>query len=290
LRSWLLAVPSKADIAAYADAIDDLTAVAFGQLKALLLALDNPNPVAFRDSVSATYPLLLQPYLVAAAEVATIWYEELRVAAGVTTVYPSPPVVPLPLDEQLEGSVRYAVGPLFEEGGTGAQVLSRLAGSSQRYIASQGRDTIQARSFGDPVTVGYARVPQPGCCSFCGMLASRGATYRSEAAARRVVGRGVNPILTNGQRGGQGRGVRARGNQKLGEKYHDFCRCVAAPVFLGGDNSAVLASTAEYLGMYAGALRTDLSAYSKQDSSNAQFESVSTKATLAAWRAANGTK
>ena len=54
---------------------------------------------------------------------------------------------------------------------------------------------------------GYARKPEPGACSFCMMLASRGAVYASKAHATSVGAPGV--VL--------------RGNKRQGDRYHDNC-------------------------------------------------------------------
>ena len=64
---------------------------------------------------------------------------------------------------------------------------------------------------------GYARKPEPGACSFCMMLASRGAVYASRVHATSVGAPGV--VL--------------RGNKRQGDRYHDNCRCVAVEVSEG---------------------------------------------------------
>lgn len=54
-------------------------------------------------------------------------------------------------------------------------------GAATRHVLSGGRSIIRDAVYRDTVTVGYERVTRPGCCSFCAMLASRGAVYRSDS-------------------------------------------------------------------------------------------------------------
>lgn len=282
MRLWRLSVPTRAEVDAYQSVIDGLSEVSYSRLKQLLIAIDDPNPIKFRDALLTAYPELMRPFMSAASEVAAQWYSELRAATPAKSAYRAT-TVPLPPDEQLDATVRYAVTPLFTptpQPFIGSQILSLLTGASQRYIANQGRDTIVTNSYADPVRTGWARIPQPGCCAFCGLMASRGATYRSEQSALFVVGRGVDPSETAGKRGGQGLGKRARGEAKLGDKYHNHCRCVAAPVMIGGDNAIIADTQQQYLEMYT----------PMGDSGIAGDGPVTLRATLREWRKVNGTK
>lgn len=274
-------MPTRVEVDAYQDVIDGLSEVAFAQLKRLLQAIDDPNPIKFRDALLVAYPELMRPFMSAASEVAAEWYSDLRSATPARLPY-IPTSVPLPPDEQMDATVRYAVTPLFapeEQQFIGSSILSFLAGASQKYIANQGRDTIVQNSYADPVRTGWSRIPRAGCCAFCGLMASRGATYRSEQSALFVVGRGVDPSETAGKRGGQGLGKRPRGEAKLGDKYHAHCRCVAAPVMIGGDNSLIADTQQQYLEMYQPA-----------SAEGAAYNATSLKPTLALWRKNNGTK
>lgn len=218
------------DIAAFRTALDQLSVVSFAQIKALLGQVDDANPLLIRDRLLEAFPEVIAPYVTASGELSAAWYEDLRAgmvggsyAASVTTQ-----VAP----ERVDALVRYSLKPLFQ--GSSSTVLNLLAGGTQRIIANAARDTIIGNVMGDRVRVGYARIPRVGCCAFCSMLASRGAVYNSRESAGGVVGRGVDASVTAGKRGGQGKGVKARGERELGSnKYHDFCRCLPAPVFVG---------------------------------------------------------
>lgn len=281
---------TQADVEAYQSAIGGLSTVAFSRVKALLLALDDPNPIAFRDALLRTYPELMAPYLAGAAEVAAEWYTQLRAGSslGGSFVVRLPDGVP---SEQLEAGLRYALSPLFQpERFIGSDILTMLAGFSQRMIADAGRDTIVSSVRADSPRVFYMRVPQPGCCAFCGLMASRGAVYRSEESAGAVVGRGVDPAETVGKRGGQGRGVKVRGLQSKGDRFHDFCRCVVAPGFPGEDDSFLAETAAKYSEMYSDSVGLKQSDYSRRNPDGPQFASTDFKSTLANWRKEFGTK
>lgn len=188
------------DVRAYQSTIDDLTTVAVGQLDQLLAEIDTRDPIEFRNLLVELLPGLAEPFMGAAGEVAATWYEELReqiedaaFAAGVYGARANP--------EQVAVMARYAVSPLF--GQSESTVLNLASGSLQRLIAGAGRSTVAGNVSRDRVRVGYARIPRPGCCAFCSLLASRGAVYGSEMSA-----------------GG-------------GNDFHDLCRCVVAPVFRG---------------------------------------------------------
>lgn len=269
---------TRADVDAYEKTIDQLSAVAYAQLKALLDSLATPSPVAFRNALLATYPELMRPFLSASADVAAQWYTTLRFNARVPGRF-SPVLAPLVPDEQFAAVVRYAVKPLFTPLGVnpGASVLALLGGASQKLIANHGRDTISGSALKDPVKVGYARIPKSGSCAFCGMLASRGAVYRSEASAGSVVGRGVSTESTAGRAGGQGRGTKARGSRALGSNdFHDHCRCTVMPVFVG--DQLAIDTRKEFEALYDGAVELTGKG------------TVSTKDTLARWRQVHGTK
>jgi len=284
-------VATKTEVEAYQSVIDGLSTVAFGQIKALLQSLDTPNPIVFRDALMVTYPELMMPFMASASDVAAEWYTTLRAGAG--TVGSFAPVLadPLPVANMQAGLSR-SLAPLFRpQEFIGSQVLALLAGYSQKIIATAGRNTIHDSVMADPVRVGFARIPRADCCSFCGLLASRGAVYRSEASATGVVGAGVDASVTAGKVGGQGKGVKARGSRSLGsDGYHDHCRCVAAPIFQGADNSYANYTEKHFTSLYENASSGTLSEYSRRDPLNPQYDAISAKETLAAWRQANGTK
>lgn len=221
---------SSADVAPYSNAIDHLTTVALGDVRMLLEAVRSENPIETRDLLVANLPDVVIPYADSAAEIAAQFYVELRdltVPGGFDAV-----TTGVPDRTRVEALARYALKPLF--GQSDSTVLSLLSGGVQRTVANAGRATLFDNGYQDTVKPLWARVPRPGCCSFCGLLATRGAAYSSEESATGVVGRGVDPEVTRGKRGGQGRGAgRTRGSQTVGSSYHDHCRCVPMPLHNG---------------------------------------------------------
>lgn len=268
---------TEAQISDFRRANDQIQALAFRDLKALLAALENPNPVLLRERLVEAVPELLQPYMTVTADLAATWYEDLR--PSTKKAFYAEPVMNYSRP-QVDALVRWSVSPLF--GQSDSTVLSLLAGGSQRMIENASRDTIIGNTVRDPVRVGYARIPRAGCCAFCGMLASRGAVYRSSESAGGTVGRGVDASVTAGKRGGQGRGLKARGSRDLGDTYHDFCRCVVAPVFTGEDNEYIQYTKDFYMEKYTSAGGT----VPYKDG----FNITNTKSQLAAWREEHGTK
>lgn len=118
-----------------------------------------------------------------------------------------------------------------------------LSGGFTKRLTESAADTM----LGNAAAQGrmrYQRVPAPGCCSFCGMLASRGAAYRSRESASQVVGRGMSleeywarrwahgkgPGKSEKWRGGQAKGIKPRGSRALGQQFHDNCMCRAVAV------------------------------------------------------------
>lgn len=229
-----------ADVRAYQSTIDDLTTVAAGEVERLLEEIATPNPEEFRDLLIELMPGLVEPYMGVAGEVAATWYEELRdlvegaaFQAGVygATVNPA----------QMAGMARHAVSPLF--GQSGSTVLALMTGSVQRLIADAGRETVRGNAVRDRVRVGFARIPRPGCCAFCSLMASRGAVYASEMSA-----------------GGQG------------NSFHDLCRCVVAPVFRGDTFARDVSAEHEAIYREHLAVRSDSAVDTRQTLANIRAE------------------
>lgn len=256
-----------AQVAEYRSTMNELSTLAIADVNAVLRSLEGRDPVEVRNTLIVALPEVVGPYITTSGELTATWYEDLRRAAVGGTFYAT--ALGAVNAQQFEALTRWGVKPLFGEGGS--TVLSLLGGGVQRMVAGAGRDTIVGNTQRDRVRVGYARIPRSDCCAFCGMLASRGAVYNSRGSAGGVRGRGVDAAQTAGRRGGQGQGVKARGSRSVGsDKYHDFCRCVAAPVFVGDT-------------FHQGVQKQFEELYRQTGGSD-------TKSTLASWREEHGTK
>jgi len=161
-------------------------------------ALNFERPEAVQQALFEFVPALVSEYGDVAATVAADWYDELRASEGVAGRFRAPlaPLTPL---EQVNARLGYATrasGPLWL--GDSETLTTFLAMMTNEYALQPGRDTVMDAAHKDKAA--YARVPEPGACKFCLMLASRGFVY-SKATA-----------------GGA-------------KKFHGKCRCNAVPVW-----------------------------------------------------------
>jgi hypothetical protein len=112
-----------------------------------------------------------------------------------------------------------------------------MAAASERLTLTGERDTVAATVEDSDEILGWRRVTDANPCAWCALLASRGSVYLSETSATRVVGR---------------RGT-ARGNQGLGDAYHDGCTCIAEPLYAHEDEpQSVLDLQEQWLTVTAG--------------------------------------
>lgn len=213
-----------------------LTALAVSEVRPVFAEFDTGEAV--RNALLALLPQLYLLYGVAVATISADWYDDLRETDGVRGRFTA---IPSEVDVDtagLEELVHWGVDPLFRSEPDPQAAQSLVEGGLQRRLTNIDRDTIIGSIDADPVALGYARHARPDACAFCAMLATRGDAegylYATEESATRVVGRGTD-LAANQQRrmGRQAEGVKGRGTQALGSKYHDDCNCVAVPVFEG---------------------------------------------------------
>lgn len=190
------------------------------------------DPTRVRNDLLEFFPELVQSYGDTAAVIGADWYDVLRDAPASAGSFRA--AIAAPADTvQAQQSARWAIAPLFIEDPDTA--LSRLLGATQRLVMQPGRDSIWDSAAADPVRTGVARVPSgTTTCQFCVMLASRGPIYQSQVSAELVVGRGSNRTGYDSSgrrlRGGIGGGVKTRGSQTIGKKFHDHCDCVSVVI------------------------------------------------------------
>lgn len=235
-------------IGAYDLTLASLSTAALADLRALLTSLEDVAPERSRAILLEAFPEVFNPYAAATSAVAASFYEEVRAVAGVKGSFAAET-----LDSVDVGRWGALVGagtqPRMLEQGAADMMFQFLSGGLTSILSTMAADTTYGNAQKDPVLTRFQRVPKPGCCGFCGMLASRGAAYESEAAATRVVGRGVPVERTRGKRGGQGKGIKPRGARSAGQLFHDHCKCVAVQVY--EDNAVELEQGADkYLDAY----------------------------------------
>jgi hypothetical protein len=90
------------------------------------------------------------------------------------------------------------------------------AGTIKRLVLAGARETTLATFDSNASVVGYRRVTAPNPCSFCAMLAGRGPVFRSGSSALTVTG---------------GPSGQPRGTRRVGQSYHDSCRCTIEPIY-----------------------------------------------------------
>lgn len=186
--------------------------------------LDLHDLKATMPAFTAAVRAIVQRYGQASAAGALAYYQQERRAASV----PGRPVsklAPSPADSVIESAVSWATtdlyGPISPEAETKA--LKQLDESVSQLVLNQGRDTIIGAVQQDKYARAWVRVTSPGACSFCQMLALRGAVYRDARAAGK------------GSKGASGTAFAGGG---LDFKVHDNCRCHAEPVFTAYEPSA----------------------------------------------------
>lgn len=174
------------------------------------------------DALIEVMPSLAGRWGDLAAVSASDYFDAVREYYNPGGTYLARPAPPAPA-AQVQATTRWAVGPLFQAFPDEAATLARLSASLDRLVRGADRDTVEGNATRDRRAAGYRRVARPGACAFCLMLATREGDYSSQEAATSVGG---------GQRG------RIRGTQPQGSRYHDHCRCFAAPVFPGWEPDA----------------------------------------------------
>ncbi|UYB35500.1 hypothetical protein N9A08_12825 [Arthrobacter koreensis] len=237
-------------VSSYSLTLDQLSVAALADLRGLLDGLQGTSPERTQMVLHEAFPEVFDPFVSATSAVSASFYEEVRDMSGVKGSFAAQTLDSVETD-RWRSLVGFGTAPaVFEQGGA-ALMYSLLSGGLTKVLTEMAADTVIGNAGLDPAPMAYQRVPQPGCCAFCGMLASRGAAYSSQEAATGVVGRGV-PVGKGRGKGSKGRGggIKPRGARKVGETFHDHCRCRAVPVSPG--NSVEMQADADkYFASYA---------------------------------------
>jgi hypothetical protein len=162
---------------------------------------------------------LVRRYGQGSASLAAQAYRTERSAVGVfgpLTIRPAP----LPPPEQVQVAIDWATKSLWgaPQPDTFTTTQTKVLGATEKMVLDVGRHTVIDTTAVDKPARGWARIPRPGACSFCALMATRGAVYKEHTGATNVRG----PRNPNA------------GKAFLGEgqaKFHDHCRCVLVPVF-----------------------------------------------------------
>ncbi|HET6865459.1 MAG TPA: hypothetical protein VFH80_06030 [Solirubrobacteraceae bacterium] len=203
------------------------------ELEAVWSKLNHGKPADLAPTLAEVLAAIADRYGAAAASLAADWYDQARLDAGAPGRFTAQ-LAPAPSQDRLDVLARWGIGPLFGADPSPVAALSLLAGGMQRLVLDQARDTTASSVAADPAKPRYARHASANACAFCALLASRGPVYHSEASALTVGGRGTDVATNVGRtRGRKAQGVKPRGTQALGDRYHDDCHCTAVEVFPG---------------------------------------------------------
>lgn len=125
------------------------------------------------------------------------YYQAERKAAG---IHGSISIKPVPTADpaKIEASARWATKDLWSPKPDLASVRSNTLGVVEKNVLDTGRMTIIDTAQSDRKATGWARETEPGACSFCAMLAIRGAVYKRDT---------------------------------VDFQAHSHCRCFSVPVF-----------------------------------------------------------
>ncbi|MFI8191351.1 hypothetical protein ACIF8T_21450 [Streptomyces sp. NPDC085946] len=203
-----------------------LTALLLRDLRGLRRLIDPARLQATVPAWIEAVAAIVARYSEVSATLAADFYDGEREAAEVPGVFTVPLADPPP-EEQTSNSLRWAtkdLWPLAEGEATTAQLepletklevaFGKADMATQKLVVDVGRETVRQAVRQDPQAVSYARVAALGACSFCKLMASRGAVY----ATAETAGRDAND--------------RFSGDASV-VKFHNNCHCGILPVFRG---------------------------------------------------------
>src|SRR5690606_39086290 len=197
-------------------------------------AVANESPAVQREAMMDLLPALGNQYASATGEVAAVFSGELMELQEVKKPVASETLA-LPPAQSWFALAGFGLSDRTLERGGILLAYSLIAGGLTKRLTEFAADTMIGNASIQSVPTSSARVPKPGCCAFCGMLASRCAVYSTESAGV-VGGRGV-PVGQGKGRGakGRGRGIKTRGSRAIGESFHDHCRCEVVALTAGNE-------------------------------------------------------
>ena len=168
-------MPSPAEVGNFQQLLTGLSGKAVVAITILWNKLQNADPETRWKALQDAYPATVDPFIVAAAVLSAEWYSSIDPASNFAVeTQPAPP------KDILHSNVGWALAQ--------ADPLANLIGSVERQVFNASRDTILSNAEREGTK--WARHASANACSFCRIMATRGAVYASEAAAQSVVGRG----------------------------------------------------------------------------------------------------
>lgn len=174
-----------------------LTSMLVDPLDAAWSVVNQNDPASMSEYIASVVALTKRFGLVSANRSAA-YYEAVRKAEGFTSSFHVPLAPTAPLDK-VTTSVRWATKDLWSPEPSIEEIKARVHAVTTKNVLDAGRMTVLNTANRDRRSHGWAREVEPGCCSFCAMLATRGAVYKSD--------------------------------QSASFEAHDHCHCIAVPTF-----------------------------------------------------------
>jgi hypothetical protein len=152
------------------------------ELKQLFGLIDIQNLRGTLPQYEAAVAALVRQYGRASAGVAARFYSQSRDLAHVKGSF-TPKHAALPGLDEVTANVKYATKDLWSREPDVESAQTLLDNSVDKLVLDVGRDTIIDNVHRDREAKAWARVPEPGACAFCVMLATRGAVYDERRTA-----------------------------------------------------------------------------------------------------------
>jgi hypothetical protein len=180
--------PAIADLRAMLEA---LSAGLSRDLRAYLDTVGMTTPDALIEALQDVVPWIAEPYIAAAVDYSTVWYDELSPGSPYRAeLLGTPELVGGAIEpKRLAASISWAVHTVKD-----ASVADKLSGTLDRAVHDASRKVVQHNAGREHVR--YARHAAAGACAWCRLAAIRGAVFKTAASA---------------------------------VKGHDSCHCVAVP-------------------------------------------------------------
>lgn len=158
-----------------------LSSLVKAELERFFRRLNLSNPDNVKLALLQYIPILIEKYGAVSEQLALEFYEQLLLTSSAAGLY-TPSVPPLPDDfpDAITGMIKYSIGPLWTP--NPEKALDRLLVKTDKFVKEPGRQTMIFNA--EQEGVWWARVPTgTETCSFCLVLASRGADYHSKRSA-----------------------------------------------------------------------------------------------------------
>lgn len=155
------------DVDALRGQLTQVTSLAKADASAYARQVVNESPEQAAGQLREAVPALVGVYGPMAAEGAALFYETQR-----PTRRPAR-IAPPSIGEALMDDLGWALVPMFTPGGFENPVLdlvSRIAGVTQRHTAAGNRDTLILSTSTDPDAYGVRRFARANACAFCRLL------------------------------------------------------------------------------------------------------------------------